>query len=161
MMDFRTDWIGRLKMAQTGGVQIPNAKLEYAQTMLDLQLLTPEMSTVIQQMNGKMKSWLLRDNVKRKAVDDLTQRPTKVIRTELVKMSETSLLPQDLNNFYQTVYTSRHKNFPPLPKSREELQENLCRMEINTCTGELFLLCNDIHVESGIVVFSCGHNLET
>ena len=46
-----------------------------------------------------------------KILDDLTQKPTKLIRTELVKMtSEASLLPTDLKNIHQTVYRSRRKN---------------------------------------------------
>ena len=48
----------------------------------------------------------------------LTQKPTKLIRTELVKMtSEASLPPKDLKNIHQSVYRSRRKMFPKPPKS--------------------------------------------
>ena len=51
---------------------------------------------------------ILRDSVKRKAIDDLTQKPTKLIRTELVKITaEASLLPTDFKNIHQTLYRSR------------------------------------------------------
>ena len=64
----------------------------------------------------KNEKQILRDSVKRKAIDDLTQKPTKLIRTELVKMiSEACLLPTDLKNIHQTVYRSRRKMFPKLP----------------------------------------------
>ena len=52
----------------------------------------------------KDQTQILCDSVKRKAIDDLTQKPTKQIRTELVKMtSEASLLPTDLKSIHQTV----------------------------------------------------------
>ena len=56
--------------------------------------------------------------VPHKILDDVTQRPTKLIRTELVKMtSEASLLPTDLMNLHQAVYRSRRKMFSKPPKS--------------------------------------------
>ena len=48
--------------------------------------------------------------VPHKILDDLTHKPTKLIRTELVKMaSDASLLPTDLTNIHQTA-RSRRKN---------------------------------------------------
>ena len=55
--------------------------------------------------------------VPHKILDDLTQKPTKLIRTELVKMTSEASLPTDLKNIHQTVYRSRRKMFPKLPKS--------------------------------------------
>ena len=69
-----------------------------------------------------------------KILDDLTQKPTKLIRTELVKMtSEASLLPTDFKKIHQTVFRSGTKMFPKLPKSRHELHE------VNTCKELIFL----------------------
>ena len=60
----------------------------------------------------KDQTQILHDSVKCKAIDDLMQKPTKQIRTELVKMTlEASLLPTDLKNIHQTVYRSRSKCF--------------------------------------------------
>ena len=57
--------------------------------------------------------------------------------------SEASLLTADLKNIHQTVYRSRRKMFPKLPKSPHELHEYLNAFEVKTCKGELFLLAND------------------
>ena len=73
--------------------------------------------------------------------------------------SEASLLPADLKNIHQTVYRSRRKMLPKLPKNRQELHECLNDFEIKTCKGELFLLAND--TENEMVIFTCKQNLET
>ena len=50
--------------------------------------------------------------VPHKILDDLTQKPTKLIRTEFAKMtSEASSLPTDLKNIHQTVYRRKKKCF--------------------------------------------------
>jgi hypothetical protein len=43
-------------------------------------------------------SHVLRVNAKRKAVDDLSARPSKVIKSELQTMNEKSLEPKDLGS---------------------------------------------------------------
>ena len=49
--------------------------------------------------------------VPHKILDDLKQKPTQLIRTELVKMtSESSLLSTGLKNMHKTVNRSRRKN---------------------------------------------------
>ena len=48
--------------------------------------------------------------VPHKILDDLTQKPTKLIRTELVKMTSEASLPTDLKNIHQTVYRSRRND---------------------------------------------------
>ena len=70
--------------------------------------------------------------------------------------SEASLLPTDLKNIHQTVYRSRRKIVPKLPKSRHELHECLNAFEVKTCKGELFLLANDL--ENEMVLVTCKHN---
>ena len=60
----------------------------------------------------KNEKQILCNSVKRKAISDLTQKPPKLIRIELVKMtSEASLLQTDLKNIHQTVNRSRKKCF--------------------------------------------------
>jgi hypothetical protein len=56
---------------------------------------------------------VLRVNAKRKAVDDLSARPSKVIRSELQTMNEKSLEPKDLKCVAKAVYRRRRKTFPP------------------------------------------------
>ena len=69
---------------------------------------------------------------------------------------EASLLQTDLKNIYQTVYRSRRKMFPKLPKSRHELHECLIVFEVKASKGELFLLAND--TENEVVIFTCIQN---
>ena len=79
--------------------------------------------------------------VPHKIMDDLTQKPTKLIRTELGKLtSEASSLPTDLKNIHQTVYRSRRKCF--LNCLRADMS-CMNAFEVKTCKGELFLLAND------------------
>ena len=48
---------------------------------------------------------VLRVNAKRKAVDDLSVRPSKVIKSELQTMNEKSLEPKDLKCIAKAVYS--------------------------------------------------------
>ena len=48
---------------------------------------------------------VLRVNAKRKAVDDLSARPSKVIKSELQTMNEKSLEPKDLKCVAKAVYS--------------------------------------------------------
>ena len=78
--------------------------------------------TCIKNKPGRAKSAC----VPHKILDDFTQKPNKLIRTELVKVtSEASLLTTDLKNIHQTVYRSRRRMFPKLPKNRHELHKCL------------------------------------
>ena len=89
---------------------------------------------------------------------DISQRPSKVILSELQKMDESLLNPKDLKNVAMSMYRERRKQFPKLPKSRTELHEALGELNIKTSKDENFTLVND--TESGIVIFSCRLNLE-
>ena len=75
---------------------------------------------VIQQMNdhnhesddrGNARH-VLRVNAKRKAVDDLSARPSKVIRSELQTMNEKSLEPKDLKCVEKGSLQKEEENLP-------------------------------------------------
>ena len=90
-------------------------------------------------------------------LDDLTQKPTKQIRTDIVKMtSEASLLPTDLKNIHQAVYRSRRKCF--LTCLRADMS-CMNAFEIKACKGELFLLAND--TENEMVILTLGARVLT
>ena len=62
------------------------------------------------------------DSLKRNAIDDLTQKSTTPIRTELSKMtSVASLLPTDFKNIHQTVNRRRRKTIPNLHQSHADV----------------------------------------
>jgi hypothetical protein len=81
---------------------------------------------------------VLRVNAKRKAVDDLSARPSKVIRSELQTMNEKSLEPKDLKCVAKVVYRKRRKTYPPLPTSQQATHENLQKMNIETTSLKIF-----------------------
>jgi hypothetical protein len=77
-------------------------------------------SLVIQQKNDHKhdpddrgnERHVLRVNAKRKAIDDFSVRPSKVIRSELQTMNEKSLEPKDLKCVAKAVYIRRRKTYP-------------------------------------------------
>jgi hypothetical protein len=77
-------------------------------------------SLVIQQKNDHKhdpddrgnERHVLRVNAKRKAIDDFSARPSKVIRSELQTMNEKSLEPKDLKCVAKAVYIRRRKTYP-------------------------------------------------
>jgi 3-isopropylmalate dehydratase small subunit len=54
---------------------------------------------------------------------DISQRPSKVVRSELQKMEESLLNLKDLKNVGMSMYSERRKQFPKLPKSRTEIHD--------------------------------------
>ncbi len=100
---------------------------------------------------------LLKNACKRKAENDISVRPSKVIRQCLPTMNDGNIVAKDLKCAAQAVYRARRKNYPTLPKSREELQEKLELVDTLTNRGEEFLFAND--EEKGIVMFTTERNL--
>ena len=60
---------------------------------------------------------LLRSQVKRKATDDLTSRPSKIIRTVLQKFADKLIGSGDVRSIAQSLYRERQKVYPILHKS--------------------------------------------
>lgn len=96
--------------------------------------------------------------MKRKATEDLTARPSKVIRIELQKFADNELESTDIRSIAQSLYRERRKVYPVLPKTRQELHQTLNSMTTSTTKGEDFILENN--PETGLVVLSCTTNLE-
>ena len=93
----------------------------------------------------------LRVRAKRKADDDISQRPSKIIKGELQTMTEEHLQTSNLRCVSKAIYRKRRKTHPPLPKSRQETHESLAKMNIGTNKFENFLQVND--EETGIIIF--------
>jgi len=77
-----------------------------------------------------------------------------VIRS--ISQSE-ALQVSDLHNIKRNIYNSKRKNFPPLPKSGEEVQNMLNNIQVTTNRDENFLLSND--KKNDIIIFGCKTNL--
>jgi hypothetical protein len=100
----------------------------------------------------------LRVSVKRKAGDDLTSRPSKLIRSELHKLDGHLLHSEDIRSVAQSLYRARRKIHSGLPKSREDVHNAIELMDTRTSENEEFVITND--VPSGLIIFSCSSNLE-
>ena len=97
-------------------------------------------------------------SVKRKAGDDLTSRPSKLIRSELHKLDGHLLHSEDIRSVAQSLYRARRKIHPSLLKSREDVHNAIELMDTRTSKDEEFVITND--VPSGLIIFSCSSNLE-
>ena len=78
-----------------------------------------------EQGEKKVERQQLRSQVKRKATDDLTSPPSKIIRTELHKFADKLLGSGDVRSIAQSLYRERRKVYPILPKSREDVHAAL------------------------------------
>jgi hypothetical protein len=105
----------------------------------------------------KLEGRQVRLSVKRKANSDVSERPSKIIRSELQKVEENNLTENDLKSLLMVIYRERRKRHPTLPKSREDVHIALDGMTIETSKSENMCLIND--QESGIIIFSCTSNL--
>ena len=102
---------------------------------------------------------LVRNRVKRKATEDISSRPAKVIKNELCASNEENLKPSDITSLRQALYRERRNKFPKLPSSIEEVSDVLNFLKpINTSKDEDLLLVND--ADSRIVIFSSPTNLK-
>lgn len=96
-------------------------------------------------------------NLKRKAQENLHEKPAKLLRTQLESNDLNVLTTQDVNAIRKSVYYVRSKSIPKLPKSTEEAQDSLDKINITTLAGENFLFFND--KASNIVILTCNTNL--
>jgi hypothetical protein len=114
-----------------------------------------EYALILQQV---LSTNVLRVSAKRYAIDDMSSRTCKTIRTELQSMTEESLVPRDIKSVAKAVYRKRCKNYPPLSKSHEETYINISKMNILKNKAERFLAVND--AENNVMIFICHINIE-
>ena len=97
-------------------------------------------------------------SVKRKAGDDLTSGPSKLIRSELHKLDGHLLHSEDIRSVAQSLYRARRKIHSGLPKSREDVHNTIELMDTRTSKNEESVITND--VPPGLIILSCSSNLE-
>jgi len=102
----------------------------------------------------------INNSVKRKAEQDVNQRPSKLIHAEINTQKEVlnNLTTRDMRYISKNINHARLKIFPTLPKSIEDLHDFLEQRHIETIKNEPFLCINDRR--ENIVMFSCKSNLE-
>lgn len=101
---------------------------------------------------------IITQSAKRKAANDLMEKPSKILHLEIEKFPEVvnSLKDKDVNCLRKILYNARRKVMPIIPKNRQEALQQL-KCNISTIRGEIFL--EYVDEESGNVVFSCATNL--
>jgi len=85
---------------------------------------------------------VVRENYKRKAVDSISTKPNKIIRTELLTDNYSILYHKDFITVRKCMYTERRKYYPQLPKSLDEVYNQLKEYQNENslmCKGEKFI----------------------
>lgn len=101
----------------------------------------------------------LSNAVKRKAVENMSEKPSKLVRREMVAEKYTGMSAGDLAKIRKNIYEARASVRPPLPKTLDELHGALHDYDhMITNESENFLLVND--PTTNIVIFSTKRNLE-
>jgi len=68
----------------------------------------------------KIDRQVLRESCKQKATSNISTRPIKLIRNELMNSVSTKLEHKDLKSVRKAMYIERRKNLPPYPTSSED-----------------------------------------
>lgn len=102
---------------------------------------------------------VIRNSLKRKAQDEICERPLKLIHHELKKINTDTLNKTDMNCFRKSIYLARRSKLPARPCNIQNVHEVLDSLEIKTYDDEQFLMVNDSN--QNIVMFSCEKNLNT
>lgn len=96
---------------------------------------------------------------KRKAADDISERPRKIVQRELKNLEEgKDLTNEDLECIKRNMYNCRRKMLPRLPRSISEVHVSLDNLQPKTSRNENFLLANDSG--KNIIVFGTKTNLD-
>lgn len=111
----------------------------------------PELENVLQRQ-------ILTTTAKRKAENDLCEKPSKIMRKALTEESRINdITVKDLECVRKNIYYARRKTLPAVPKSIMEVHTALDAMDLKTNKNEDFLLINDQTMN--LVIFSCNSNL--
>lgn len=109
-----------------------------------------------QKLNRKVISSLC----KRKAEEDIAERPSKIVRTVLSENLPETITTNDVNLIRKNMYYCRRKIFPgPLPNNISDVHATIdaYATQILTSKGENFLFFNCL--EQNIIVFTCKANI--
>jgi hypothetical protein len=108
----------------------------------------------------------LRLACKRKATEDISERPSKIIRSVIesggVINAEDSVTVRDVVNCRASMYRQRRKQYGTLPQSMSSTIQILRQMPITTHKKEDFLMfCEEYSAADGMVIFTTSTNLRT
>jgi len=103
-----------------------------------------------------LKRRQLSNGLKRKAITDISIKPSKLICTELSGGCITSIA-SDINLVRKNIYNARRTILPRIPTNSEEVHNMLQQNQIFTAENETFVMVND--KQTNIILFSCEKNL--
>jgi hypothetical protein len=83
---------------------------------------------------------ILNNSVKRKAMEDLCERPRKLIHKKQQTHDSDTLIYKDIRNINKNFHTARFFHLLPPPTDIEENHEALSAVQVLTCSKEQFLL---------------------
>jgi hypothetical protein len=104
----------------------------------------------------------INNSVKRKAQEDICERPAKLIHQEITNAtqdcSDETVDMRALENIRKNIYAARRSILPPLPKNIGDVHDALNTMQVETIKNDNFLLVNDS--VTNIIIFSCFTKLQ-
>jgi hypothetical protein len=86
---------------------------------------------------------ILNNSVKRRAMEDLSERPRRLIRKELQIQDLDTLTYKDRQNIRRNIHKTRSFKLLPFPTNIEETLETFSAVQVLTSSKEQFLLVND------------------
>ena len=84
---------------------------------------------------------ILNNSVKRKAMQDLCERPRKLIHEELLSQDLDTLTYKDIRNISRNMHKARSSQLLPLPTDIKETHEALSAVQVQTSSKEQFFAC--------------------
>jgi len=146
-MNLNFEKLANQKMELSGGV--PSNHVPQVYVLMKLSSVTTLLTSNLNHNHEKSSNinrQIVANSLKRKAIDQIKTRPLKLIRNE-VQLSAVDLTLNDVNSIrLRSVYRSRRKMLPPLPKNLTEVHAALTNLDtstISTYKGENILLIND------------------
>lgn len=101
-----------------------------------------------------LKKQVLNTACKRKAIENVSTRPKKIILTEIAQNSNSSdITINDINRIRKNIYENRRKIMPQNPTNIVDAHNALNSIDVKTKQSENFLLVND--EKENIIIFSC------
>lgn len=109
---------------------------------------------------SKLNRKVISSACKRKAVDDISEKPAKIIRRELAKELPETITTTCLTYIRRNLYNARRKFLSgPLPQNKAEVHNIVRASNIKTSKAESFVFINC--PVSNIIVFSCETNVRS
>jgi len=100
---------------------------------------------------------ILNNNLKRKAQDDICEKPSKLLHSEIKNNDIDTLTRYDCTLIKKNIHNARKNILPNIPQSYDEVHKVLNDLNIKTNRQENFLLINDN--QYNIVIFCTVENL--